>query len=49
MTSKPEIVRRAVAEGLKAADPRHGPLDPKVVALDALLQVLADIMERVLR
>jgi hypothetical protein len=36
-------------EGLKAADPRHGPLDPEVVALDPLLQVLADVMERILR
>src|SRR3712207_1324407 len=34
---------------LKAADPRHGPLDPKVIALDALLQVLGDVMERILR
>src|SRR5690348_9041591 len=29
-------------EGLKAADPRHRPLDPEMVALDPLLQVLAD-------
>jgi hypothetical protein len=36
-------------EGLKAADPRHGPLDPEVVALDPLLPVPADIMERILR
>src|SRR3954454_16119112 len=28
-------------EGLKAADPWHRPLDPKVVTLDPLLQVLA--------
>jgi hypothetical protein len=28
------------AEGLKAADPRHRPLDPEMVALDPLLQVL---------
>src|SRR5215217_3044868 len=33
-------------EGLEAADPRHGPLDPEVVALDPLLQVLGDVMER---
>src|SRR3954451_7926555 len=33
-------------EGLEAATPRHGPLDPEVVALDALLQVLGDIMDR---
>ena len=33
-------------EGLKAAHPRHGPLDPEVVALDPLLQVLADVMDR---
>src|SRR5215207_11628139 len=25
-------------EGLKAAHPRHGPLDPEVIALDPLLQ-----------
>src|SRR3954452_6000453 len=33
-------------EGLEAADPRHGPLDPEVVALDPLLQVLGDVMDR---
>src|SRR4051812_16251907 len=33
-------------EGLQAAHPRHGPLDPKVVALDALLQVLGHVMHR---
>src|SRR4051794_39311616 len=33
-------------EGLKAADPRHGPLDPKVVTLDPLLQVLGHVMHR---
>src|SRR4051812_49440837 len=33
-------------EGLEAADPRHGPLDPEVVALDPLLQVLGDVMHR---
>ena len=33
-------------EGLEAANPRHGPLHPKVVALDALLQVLRDVMDR---
>src|SRR5215212_7710632 len=31
-------------EGLEAADPRHGSLDPEVVALDPLLQVLGDVM-----
>src|SRR4029079_12595253 len=33
-------------EGLKAADPRHGPLGPEVVTLDALLQVLGHVMDR---
>src|SRR3954452_10750817 len=33
-------------EGLEAANPRHGPLDPEVVALDALLQVLGDVVNR---
>src|SRR3954468_16897898 len=33
-------------EGLQAAHPRHGPLDPEVVALDPLLQVLGDVMHR---
>src|SRR5215210_7265377 len=33
-------------EGLKAADPRHGPLDPEGIALDPLLQVLGDVMDR---
>src|SRR3954453_22204956 len=37
------------AKGLKAANPWHGPLDPKVVTLDPLLQVLGDVMERLLR
>src|SRR5215212_6522619 len=37
------------AEGLKAADPRHRPLDPEVIALDPLLQVLADVMQRIVR
>src|SRR5690349_15580896 len=32
------------AEGLKAANPRHRPLDPEVMALYSLLQVLADVM-----
>src|SRR4051812_19954983 len=36
-------------EGLKAANPRHRPLNPKMVALDPLLQVLGDVMERILR
>src|SRR3954466_7443120 len=33
-------------EGLKAAHPRHGPLDPEVVTFDALLQVLGHVMDR---
>src|SRR3954464_14582159 len=33
-------------EGLEAAHPRHGPLDPEVVALDPLLQMLGDVMHR---
>ena len=33
-------------EGLKAAHPRHGPLDPEVVTLDPLLQVLGHVMHR---
>src|SRR5215213_2429900 len=33
-------------EGLEAPNPRHGPLDPKVVTLDALLQVFGDVMHR---
>src|SRR4051812_24764232 len=33
-------------EGLEAADPRHGPLDPEVIALDPLLQVLGHVMHR---
>src|SRR3954465_14626890 len=32
-------------EGLEAAHPRHGPLDPEVVALDPLLQVLGHVVE----
>jgi hypothetical protein len=36
-------------EQLKAADPRRVPLDPEVIALDPLLQVLADVVERVWR
>ena len=36
-------------EGLEAAHPRHGPLDPKVVALDPLLQVLGDVVDRGVR
>src|SRR5215210_5098130 len=36
-------------EGLKAADPRHVLLDPEMVALDPLLQVLGDVMERISR
>src|SRR3954469_17314288 len=33
-------------EGLEAADPRYRPLDPEVVALDPLLQVLGHVMDR---
>src|SRR5215208_3397865 len=33
-------------EGLKAAHPRHRPLDPEVIALDPLLQVLGHVMDR---
>src|SRR5829696_3347608 len=33
-------------ESLKAAHPRHGPLDPEVIALDPLLQVLGDVVDR---
>ncbi len=33
-------------EGAKASDPRHVLLDPEVVALDALLQVLSDVVDR---
>jgi hypothetical protein len=36
----------ARVEGLEAADPRHGPLDPEVVALDPLLQVLGHVVDR---
>jgi len=36
-------------EGLKAADPRHVLLDPEVVALDPLLQVLGDVMKWIVR
>ena len=37
------------AEGLKATDPRHRPFDPEMIALDPLLQVLGDVMERISR
>src|SRR3954468_4060540 len=33
-------------EGLQAAHPRHGPLDPEVVALDPLLEMFGDVMRR---
>jgi len=33
---------------LKAADPRHRPLDSEMIALDPLLQVLGDVMKRIL-
>ena len=32
---------------MKATDPRHWPLDPKMIALDPLLQVLGDVMQRI--
>src|SRR4051794_545449 len=43
-----EALDRALrrVKGLEAADPWHGPLDPEVVALDPLLKVLGDAMER---
>src|SRR5215217_711202 len=31
-------------EGLEAPDPRHGPLDPEVVAPDPLLEMFGDVM-----
>src|SRR3954470_6360762 len=31
-------------EGLEAAHPRHGPLDPKVIALDPLLEMFGDVI-----
>src|SRR3712207_7777283 len=34
------------AEDLEAADPRHGPLDPEVIALDPLLEMFGDVMHR---
>src|SRR5215207_8200502 len=33
-------------EGLEAANPRHGPLHPEVVALNPLLQMLGDVVHR---
>ncbi len=33
-------------ERTEAADPRHRSFDPKAVALDALLQVLGDVVDR---
>src|SRR3954466_9615453 len=33
-------------EGLEAAHPRHGPLDPEVIALDPLLEMFGDVMRR---
>src|SRR3954470_24734979 len=33
-------------EGLEAAHPRHGPLDPEVIALDPLLEMFGDVMHR---
>ena len=46
MASKPQIVRRAVWKEAEAADPGHVLLDPEVVALDALLQMFGDVVER---
>src|SRR4051812_21858200 len=33
-------------EGLEAAHPRHGPLDPEVVTLDPLLEMFGDVVRR---
>ena len=33
-------------KGLKAANPRHRSLDPEMITLDPLLQVLGDVMQR---
>src|SRR4051795_9989674 len=33
-------------KGLEAAHPWHGPLDPKVIALDPLLEMFGDVMHR---
>src|SRR4051812_17391023 len=33
-------------KGLEAANPRHGPLDPEVIALDPLLEMFGDVMRR---
>src|SRR3954454_9463215 len=37
------------AEGLKASDPRHRPFEPEMITLNALLQVLGDVMQRISR
>ena len=44
IASKPQIVRRAVVNDRKPAHPRYRSLDPEVVALDPLLQVLGDVV-----
>src|SRR3954464_3026662 len=33
-------------EGLEAAHPRHGPLHPKVIALNPLLEMFGDVVDR---
>src|SRR3954470_22770708 len=33
-------------KGLETANPRHGPLDPEVIALDPLLEMFGDVMRR---
>src|SRR3954463_8301220 len=33
-------------EGLEAAHPRHGPLDPEVIALDPLLEMFGHVVDR---
>src|SRR5215212_1087167 len=44
--SKPWMVRRAVWKAWKQPTRGMGSLDPEVVALDPLLQVLGDVMHR---
>jgi hypothetical protein len=33
-------------KGLEAANPRHEPFHPEVIALDALLQVFGDVIPK---
>src|SRR3954447_17627145 len=33
-------------EGLEAADPRHGPLHPEVIAFNPLLEMFGDVVHR---